>query len=128
MREPLPRGERVQVEHLDLVMRDAERLPGGILRHRRDIVGRSTKRDLGLNEMVRSGDLSPAVDAERNRPVTMIVGSGSLRVKASGVLRQDGAIGDLVAVWVPSTGSTLHGVLRSPDVVEMPYANNQELR
>lgn len=127
MREPLPRGERVREEHLDLVMRDAERLPGGMLRHTRDIVGRSTKRDLGLNQMVRSSDLSAVVDAQRNRPVTLLVGAGALRVKASGILREDATVGSLVAVWVPSTGSTLHGILRSPDLVELPFAGSQEL-
>jgi len=123
LREPVPRGETVRADHLAMALREADVLPGGILRDPRAIIGRATRRDLGLNALVRSTDLGPTVHAERNRPVTLRVGSGSLTVTASGVLRQDAALGDLVAVWVPSTNSTLHGILRSPDLVEMPFGS-----
>ncbi len=126
LREPVPRGETVRADHLAMASREADVLPGGILRDPAAIIGRAAKRDLGLNALVRSTDLGPTVHAERNRPVTLLVGSGSLKVTATGVLRQDAALGDLVAVWVPSTNSTLHGILRSPDLVELPFG--QELR
>jgi flagella basal body P-ring formation protein FlgA len=127
LREPLARGQRIAGDDLGLVLREADRLPGGVLRHVEDIVGRSTRRDLGLAALVRATDLTAVVDAEKNRPVTLLVGSGALRVTASGVLREDAALGSLVAVWVPSTGSTLHGILRSADLVEMPFNDPPEV-
>lgn len=120
LREPVARGETVRANHLSSALREADRLPGGVMRHAEQIVGRAAKRDLGLNTLVKSVDLGPAIDAERNRPVTLLVGGGALRVSASGVLREPGAVGDLVAVWVPSTRAVMHGILRSPDVVEVP--------
>jgi len=126
LREPLHRGERVSGGHLGSVLREADQLPGGLLRHAEDIVGRVARRDLGLNQLVRSADLTAVVHAQRNRPVTMLVGSGSLRVTASGVLREDASIGELVAVWVPSTNSVRHGILLTPDTVEVPFGESME--
>ena len=123
VREPVARGERVRTDHLAVVRREADSLPSGTLRQPESIVGREAKRDLGLNVLVRSSDLDSPVDGERNRPVTLVVGSGALRVMAAGILKQDGRIGDLVSVWSPSTKSVVHGILRSADVVEVPLAN-----
>ena len=128
VREPVARGERVRDDHLSMVRREADNLPNGTLRRIASIVGREAKRDLGLNQLVRSTDLDSPVDAERNRPVTLVVGSGALRVTAAGVLKQDGRLGDLVPVWSPSTKSVVHGILRSSDVVEVPLASATALR
>ncbi len=123
VREPVARGERVRDEHLSVARREADTLPNGTLRQVARIVGRQAKRDLGLNQLVRGADLDVAVDAERNRPVTLVVGSGALRVTVAGVLKQDGRLGELVAVYAPSTKSVVHGILRSSDVVEVPLAS-----
>lgn len=124
VREPVARGERVRSDHLAMARREADTLPNGTLRHLVGIVGRAAKRDLGLNQLVRSTDLDTAVDAERNRPVTVVVSSGALRVTVAGVLKQDARLGELVAVWTPSTSSVVHGILRSADVVEIPLASD----
>ncbi len=124
VREPVARGERVRADQLVIARREAGSLPNGTLRGLDTIVGRQTKRDLGLNQIIRSTDLDAVVDAERNRPVTVVVSSGALRVTVAGVLKQDGRLGDLVAVWTPSTNSVVHGILRSENVVEIPLASN----
>ena len=121
----LTRGEIIGAEDLSMTRKEADRLPSGVLADATTIVGRRLRRDLGLNSLLRATDLEIPVDAQRNRPVTLRVGQGSLTVSAAGVLRQDAHVGDLVPVWTPSTGKTVHGILTSPDLVVVPLANGR---
>lgn len=124
LRNPVPRGATISPSDVALARRDASSLPKGLVMQPGSLIGRTTKRDLGLNQLVTEGDLLEHTDALRNRPVTLVVRSGALTVASPGVLRKDGRIGELVEVLATSTNSTVYGILISPDVVEVPTISN----
>ena len=119
---PISRNTRLKVDHFSVGKREAGSLPAGILRDISALVGRTARRDLGLNQVVRSSDLEKSVDARRNRSVTLLLQRGALTIVAPGVLRKDAMIGDLVQVLSVSTKTLIYGTLVSPDLVVLPSA------
>jgi len=119
LRQPVGRSQTVTANDLALVQRDADRLPSGVLRDPRVLLGRVAKRDLGLNQVIRETDLMERVDAARRRVVTLVVQRGSLTITAPGVLKADARIGDLVEVFSTTTRKGVFGVLVTPDLVEV---------
>jgi flagella basal body P-ring formation protein FlgA len=91
-----------------------------VLRDFSSLIGRTARRDLGLNQVIRQTDLDKAVDARRNRSVTLLLQRGSLKIAAPGVLRKDAMVGDLVQVLSVSTRTLVYGTLVSPDLVVLP--------
>jgi flagella basal body P-ring formation protein FlgA len=119
LRFPISRGSVLQAADLTLVQREAGTLPAAVIRDSIRLVGRTTKRDLGLNQVIRRGDLEKRVDARRNRRVTLLLRRGALSIAAPGVLRQDAIIGDVVEVLSTGTRTLLHGTLITPDLVSV---------
>lgn len=120
LRRPVAHGVRIVALDLAVGRRDASALPGGLLMDASDLVGRVPRRDLGLGQVVREADLESAPDGQRDRPVTLVLGRGALRITAAGVLREDGDVGDWVEVAQGRSGVVVQGILVSPDVVEVP--------
>jgi flagella basal body P-ring formation protein FlgA len=120
MRLPVARGTRIRSEHVSAGQREAGSLPSGVLRDFSSIIGRTARRDLGLNQVVRQTDLEKAVDARRNRTVTLLLQRGSLKIAAPGVLRKDAMVGDLVQALSVSTRTLVYGILVRPDLIVLP--------
>ena len=120
LRLPISRGQAIGAEHLSAGRREAGSLPAGIVREAESLLGRVARKDLGLNQVVRASDLEKAVDARRNRSVTLLLQRGQLKIVAPGVLRRDAMIGDLVQVLSVTTRSLVYGTLVSPDLVLLP--------
>jgi flagella basal body P-ring formation protein FlgA len=123
LRRPVARGEPLAAEDVGVARRDVSDLPSGLIMSVAAVVGRVPKKDLGLNRVVKEGDLEDRADAERNQPVTLLLRSGGLRVTAPGVLRKDARVGDLVEAVFTSTGRVVRGILIAPDIVEIPTAD-----
>jgi len=119
LRHPVGRSQEVTINDLALVQRDADRLPSGVLRDPRALIGRVAKRDLGLNQVIRESDLMERVDAARRRIVTLMLKRGNLTITAPGVLKTNARIGDLVEVFSTTTRKGVFGVLVTPDLVEV---------
>jgi len=119
LRVPISRGAVLQTSDLNLVQREAGTLPAGVIRDESRLIGRTMKRDLGLNQVIRMGDLEKRVDARRNRSVTLLLSRGALSIAAPAVLRKDAMVGDLVQVLTTGTRTLLSGVLVTPDLVRL---------
>ncbi len=113
------RGQPVGPGDLSFVRRDVSSLPRGVLTDPLRIVGRSLKRDVGLNQLLRESDLDVAVDAHRNQPVQLVVSHEGLLITAPGLLKRDARIGEVVEVTNLATKATVYGVLTGPERVEL---------
>jgi flagella basal body P-ring formation protein FlgA len=120
LRNPVSRGQLIGASDVGEALREADRLPSGIVMTAAALVGRRAKRDLSLNRLVTEGELVERTDAQRNRPVTLVVRNGGLIITSPGILRKDARIGDLVEVLSTATRGTVYGILINPDVVEVP--------
>jgi flagella basal body P-ring formation protein FlgA len=120
LRNPVSRGQRIAASDIGEALREADRLPSGVVMNPEALVGRTAKRDLGLNRLVTEGELLERTDALRNHPVTLVVRTGNLLITSPGLLRKDARIGDLVEVLSTATRGIVYGVLINPDVVEVP--------
>lgn len=120
LRNPVSRGQVIRSSDVGEALREADRLPSGVVMRREALVGRTAKRDLGLNRLVTEGELLERTDAQRNRPVTLVVRNGGLLITSPGILRKDARIGDLVEVLSTATRGIVYGILINPDVVEVP--------
>jgi len=120
LRNPVSRGQLISASDVGEALREADRLPPGIVMNPAALVGRRAKRDLNLNRLVTEGELVERTDAQRNRPVTLVVRNGGLLITSPGILRKDARVGDLVEVLSTATRGTVYGILINPDVVEVP--------
>lgn len=118
------RGAVLSPSDIALAKRDAGTLPRGVLLDPAALVGRTLKRDLELNQLLRESDLEERLDARRNQPVMLVLSSGSLRVTAPGLLKRDARLGDLVEVVSIATKTTVYGLLIAPDTVELVGASS----
>ncbi len=114
------RGSVLRATDVGVVQREAGTLPRGVVRDARRLIGRTAKRDLGMNKVIRQGDLEKAIDARRNRAVTLVLSRGALTIAAPAILRHDAMVGDLVQVLATGTRTLLYGILVSPDLVRLP--------
>lgn len=117
---PVQRGQVIRDGQVALARRDLATLPRGTARSLGQVLGRTVRRDLEINQLLRDSDLDAAVDARRGQQVTLVVRSGDLEVRAPGVLRQDARVGDRVDVTSTQTRRVVQGLLVSRDRVELP--------
>ncbi len=122
LRNAVARGSALGPMDLAIARREVSTLPRGTIRDTRKLLGRTLRRDLSINQIVKESDLEVRVDAKRNRVVTLVLQTEALRILAPGILREDARIGDLVSVLATDTRRVVHGILRSPDLVEIPVA------
>lgn len=120
LRRPVARGERIDPADLAVARRNADDLPSDMVLSADALAGRVPKRDLGLNQVVKQGDLEDRTDSSRNHPITLLIRTGGLRITAPGLLRKDARVGDMVEAVFTTTGVVVRGVLITPDIVEIP--------
>jgi len=112
-RRALPAGAPIDPRAVELADADLTRLAGPPLRDRAQVAGLVPRRTLGAGRVLSEDALAPAPLVRRGDPVELLVEAGRLLVRAAGIARQDGAVGDVVAAQNAATGTELLARVRA---------------
>ncbi|MEZ5565148.1 MAG: flagellar basal body P-ring formation chaperone FlgA [Gammaproteobacteria bacterium] len=93
--------------------------PTGAVRDPAFAVGRRLKRQVNEGQALTAGLLAAATVIQRGQDVTVEARSGALQVRMAGVARDDGALGDIIAVESKASGRLIQAVVRSAKSVEV---------
>lgn len=87
-----------------------------ILRNADDIIGKAAKRALGAQKPLRKTDFEAALLIKKGASVTMIVERPGLRLTNTGIAKDSGAMGDIIAVESVSSDQVLKAVVTGRNV------------
>jgi flagella basal body P-ring formation protein FlgA len=117
---PLSRLQVIEPEDLALVTRDLASLPAGYFRSAEEVLGRIVQRSIGAGEVLDPGTARPPPLVRRGQAVTLLVQSGGLSVRASGIALADAGRSERVRVRNSTTSRQLEGIVLSADTVQVP--------
>ncbi len=111
------KGQKIQIsdityERLDVTYHDESKIPGI-----EKIVGKSVNRNIAKGEIIASTFLENEILVNRGGKVSIIVQSGAVSIRTSGVALQDAAIGDDIRVQRDGSRQSLQGKVYSDGTV-----------
>ena len=116
----LPRGH--VIADVDLSLTQVPYAQGkGSLTNQDLAIGSTTRTNILQGEAIKDRHLTKSVMVRRGDTVTIIAQSGPLRVSATGVSKQDGALGDTVSVINQDSKKTVAGKVIGPGQVEIIF-------
>lgn len=86
-----------------------------------DVIGKRVKRPIGLNNVVKKDYLQDTYGVKKGDTVILIVQNGNLKISTKGVVREDGAVGDIVRVENASSGKIINGRVVELGMVEVNF-------
>jgi flagella basal body P-ring formation protein FlgA len=116
---PLSRLQPLTAEDIELVPRELATLPAGYFRRPEDVIGRLADRNVGVGEVLDPRVVHAPPLVKRGQSVTLLVRSGGINVRATGVALADAGLAERVRVRNTATSRLLEGVVRSAEVVEV---------
>ncbi|WP_114228907.1 MULTISPECIES: flagellar basal body P-ring formation chaperone FlgA [Sphingomonas] len=83
------------------------------------VLGKEALRHLAAGSVVKASDVAEPRLVKRGEPVTLVIRSGSLLIRAQGRALGDGRKGDLVRVVATPTNRTLDGMVEGSGAVRL---------
>ncbi|MBU2548531.1 MAG: flagellar basal body P-ring formation chaperone FlgA [Proteobacteria bacterium] len=117
----IERGYRIQAEDLKTVQVSLARVKKGSLTDPASAVGLTTRSRLSPGQPVKASDLFRDSVIERGDMVTIVAESGPIRVSTLGQAKQDGAVGDQIAVLNMSSKKIIKAEVAGPDQVRVTF-------
>ncbi len=116
---PLERGKVLAAGDVILTEREVGASPGGYLTAVEAAAGKVLRRSLPAGAVLSPALLEAPLLVRRGQQVTLEARSGTIAVRMAGVARDDGALGQLVAVQNLSSRKILQGIVRNEKSVEV---------
>jgi flagella basal body P-ring formation protein FlgA len=116
---PIPRGQPIAAEDLEVVPRALQGLAAGYFRSPDEVVGRVAQRAIGAGAVVAPGAARRPTLVRRGQQVTLLARAASVQVRVEAVALADGGLSERVRVRNAATGRQVEGVVRSADTVEV---------
>ena len=119
---PMARGEIIQATDIGFMRVKSEQLNGNIVSRTENLLGKSTKRNIGAAAMVNINDIELPKMVLRNAPVTARLRTATIYLTLHAKALEDGAMGDRIKVQNLVSKQIIVGVVRGPGMVdvEMP--------
>ena len=118
-RQPLTRGGAIQESDLETVEHNLASLPYGYYTDSQSITGQLAKRTVTAATVLTPHMLQAPKLVKRGQRVTLIVESGSLKIRSTGKAMSDGKSGDLVQVRSDGSRRMVDGIVISPGVIKV---------
>jgi flagella basal body P-ring formation protein FlgA len=109
LERPVRRGQVITAADLVEVEMDLGRIPAGVVRDQREIVGNRARRSIRNGIPIRKNWLGRVPLVHRGDVVTLKAESDTILISTIGVVRTDGASGDLVEVVNLSSKKLVYG-------------------
>lgn len=116
---PLERGKVLAEGDVILAQRDVDAAPAGYLTSATAVLGQRLRRNLPADTVLSPGLLDAPVIVRRGQDVTLQVRSGPVVVQMAGVARDDGALGQTIAVANSTSKKVVQGIVRNEKTVEI---------
>jgi flagella basal body P-ring formation protein FlgA len=95
------------------------RLKGGYVTSIGDIVGMQLKRSLSTGVLIKHQDVIKPQVISKGDNVSIVYSKSNIKLRTKGVAMQSGALGDNIKIKNESTGTVVHGTVRTKNLVEV---------
>lgn len=112
-------GQVITESDVIIVKTPHSRLKGGYVMSIGDIVGMQLKRALSNNVLIRHQDVIKPQIVNKGDNVSIIYTKSNIKLRTTGIANQSGALGDNIKVKNESTGTIVHGIVRTKNLVEV---------
>ncbi len=113
----LNRGELITEDKLRFEQKILTRSYGTQVSAIDQIAGLVTRRVIRAGTIIRKNMVRISPDIIRGSSVKLEMQTGNIVVNTTGIIKEDGNVGDLVAVFCPETRKLLAGVVQSPSLI-----------
>ena len=115
------RGEVIAESDIDWVETD-EPLLAGVLETDGDLIGKVARRPLPSGVAIRRADVAAQTLIKKGALVTMVIERRGLRLTHTGVAKENGAAGELIAIENPQSEQTVKAVVVGENLAKVPMA------
>lgn len=118
---PLGRNQPVETPHITVERRDLAHLPSDAIRRVDDVVGNRTTRMLYPGTVMQASMIALPPLVKRGDIVKIVAVSGPMTISATGMVKQQGAKGDLVRVVNTGSNRMITARVTGPGVVAVDF-------
>ncbi len=118
MRQNIAPGTVLTVDMVEIQRRERRLVRGAIIQQPEQIIGSKAKRSLSLGQIITLQDLCLVC---RGDIVTIEISNSGLFVSASGMVQQDGSLGDMVTVKNQQSGRNIQAEVTGVNQVQVKF-------
>jgi len=118
---PLGSRQPVETSYVSIERRDLADLPSDVMRRIDDVIGNRTTRMLYPGTVMRSGMVSLPPLVTRGEIVKIVASKGPMTITATGMVKQQGAKGDLVRVVNTDSNRIITARVTGPGAVAVEF-------
>ena len=118
---PLSRNQPVEAPYVTLERRDLANLPSDAIRRIDDVVGNRTTRMLNPGTVMQAGMISLPPLVKRGEIVKIVATMGPMTITATGMVKQQGAKGDMVRVVNTDSNRIIMARVTGPGAVAVEF-------
>jgi flagella basal body P-ring formation protein FlgA len=116
---PVPRGQPLSADDLQLEERDASMLGTGYLTSLEEALGLEARSPLRAGLVLNPNALAAPLLVRRGERVTVLARSGGFEVRSEAEALEDGSLGELIAVKNLHSGRIVEGVVTGSGLIEV---------
>ena len=117
--ENLRPGDRIKADQVKIAYRKAGGSRWAFFRGKKEAVGNWVLQPIAEGRPVRRSRLRLAPDVRPGDPVTLVYKKGKLRISTAGTVRQQAAIGEVVAMENRDSGKEVYARLTGPNIAQV---------
>ncbi|MEF8794683.1 flagellar basal body P-ring formation chaperone FlgA [Thiohalorhabdus sp.] len=112
-------GTRIESDDVTTALRAAEDSRWSVFGSREEVIGTTVLKSVGDGQPVRRSKLRMAPDVRSGDPVTLVYESDKIRLSAAGLIRQQGAVGEVLAMENRDSGERVYARLTGPKTAKV---------
>ncbi|MCH9852886.1 MAG: flagellar basal body P-ring formation chaperone FlgA [Alphaproteobacteria bacterium] len=114
-------GERDVIHRFENI----KNLHDGIITIAGDIIGMETKRHIRANSNLQFRDFQMPLLVKKKQQVNMVLATKTIKITATGIALQDGAMGDIISIKNVTSGIVVEGKVVSAETVQISISTNK---
>ncbi|MEF8794493.1 flagellar basal body P-ring formation chaperone FlgA [Thiohalorhabdus sp.] len=119
-------GTRIESDDVTTALRESEASRWAVFDSREDVIGTSLLKAVGDGQPVKRSQLRMAPDVRSGDPVTLVYKSSKMHLSAAGVIREQGAVGEVLAMENRDSGERVYARLTGPDTAKVSQRHSSQ--
>lgn len=121
-------GTRIESDDVTTALRAAEDSRWAVFGSLEEVIGTTVLESVGDAQPVKRSQLRMDPDVRRGDPVTLVYEADKIRLSAAGVVQQQGAVGEVLAMENRDSGERVYARLTGPETAKVSRRHKNQQR